>query len=327
MASKFIISLDYELLWGMRDHATMASYGDAIMGGRVAIPRLLEQFRAYDIRATWATVGLLFARNQAEMLDFAPQLRPGYRNASLDPYPQIAELVGEDETSAPQFFGRSLIDRIADAGGQEIGCHSYTHYFCMEPGQTAAQFKADIAANMAIAKAAGHTMKTLVFCRNQWRAEYVDAIGELGLIGFRGNPGGYLYKARPASENSQFVRALRLADGALPLVGGTDFAAPQREHGVWNVPASRFLRPWQPKMAAYNALHVRRIKAEMTRAAKAGTHYHLWWHPHNMGRHTEGNFVQLEKLLAHFRILQDRHGMQSASMADMAEAAQRESAD
>ena len=324
MSSKFIISLDYELLWGMRDHASIASYGDAILGGRTAIPLMLERFRAHGIRATWATVGLLFARNQREMLDYAPQLRPAYRNKVLDPYPQVADLAGQDEASAPHFFGRSLIDRIAETEGQELGCHSYTHYFCMEEGQTPAQFKADIAACLAIAKDAGHAMKTLVFCRNQWRDTYVDAIADLGLIGFRGNPGGFLYRARPASGNTNLVRALRLADGALPLVGNTAFNRVERTRGVWNVPASRFLRPWSPGMAAYNALHVRRIKREMTQAARTGSHYHLWWHPHNMGRHSQGNLAQLDALLAHFRILQERHGMQSATMADMAEEAQRE---
>jgi hypothetical protein len=109
-----------------------------------------------------------------------------------------------------------------------------------------------------------------------------------------------------------------LADGAFPLAPHTDFAVPRSYRGAIDVPASRFLRPWKPKSSVYNSLHVRRIKNEMTRAAKAGTHYHLWWHPHNMGKHSDGNFAQLGAILDHFVMLRDTHGMTSATMTDVA---------
>jgi len=54
----------------------------------------------------------------------------------------------------------------------------------------------------------------------------------------------------------------------------------------------------------------------MLDAAKRGEIYHLWWHPHNMGRHTEKNLAQLDKILGEFTRLQDRYGMTSANMSD-----------
>lgn len=314
MTSQFIISLDFELMWGVRDHRSIADYGASVLGVRQAIPRLLKEFRTYGIEATWATVGLLFARNQREMVDYSPKQKPGYHRSALSPYQAIADLSGQTEDQNPYFFGRSLVDQILEAGTQEMSCHTYSHYFCLEPGQNAAEFKADISANIAIAKSAGAVVKTIVFPRNQWAPDYVDAAAATGLIGFRGNQGGFMYKSRSGEGNTLAVRGLRLLDGALPITERTDFAAPTDYRGMSNIPASRFLRPWKPKLRQYNALHIRRIKNEMTRAAKAGTHYHLWWHPHNMGCHTDGNFAQLENILRHYRKLHDQYGMQSSTM-------------
>ena len=68
MTGTFVISLDFELMWGVRDHRTVAEYGDAVLGGREAIPLMLSRFTEAGIRATWATVGLLFAKTRTEML-------------------------------------------------------------------------------------------------------------------------------------------------------------------------------------------------------------------------------------------------------------------
>ena len=49
MAGQLIVSLDFELFWGMLDCSTLEKYGDNVMGGRAAIPRLLELFRKYGV--------------------------------------------------------------------------------------------------------------------------------------------------------------------------------------------------------------------------------------------------------------------------------------
>lgn len=320
MTARFIISLDFELMWGVRDHRSIADYGDAVLGAREAIPRMLELFARYDIGVTWATVGLLFARNQREMLEYAPALKPSYSRQALDPYPQLAELAGADERSAPHYFGRSLLDRIMASPRQEVACHTFSHYYGLEEGQTVDQFKADIAANLAIARDAGANPTSIVFCRNQFADPYIDAVVEAGLTAFRGNPGGYMYRPRAGAGNTPLVRGLRLIDGALPIGPHTHFGEVSNYRGAANIPASRFLRPWSPKASLYHALHVRRIRQEMTAAAKTGRNYHLWWHPHNFGRHMERNLARLTGILDHFRTLQTHHGMQSASMAEVAAA-------
>ena len=40
----FIVSLDLELMWGMKDKKTIATYGDNVLGARKAIPQILKIF-------------------------------------------------------------------------------------------------------------------------------------------------------------------------------------------------------------------------------------------------------------------------------------------
>ena len=44
MAGAFVISLDFELFWGVRDSKSLADYGANILGVRQAIPAMLELF-------------------------------------------------------------------------------------------------------------------------------------------------------------------------------------------------------------------------------------------------------------------------------------------
>jgi peptidoglycan/xylan/chitin deacetylase (PgdA/CDA1 family) len=311
MSGRFVISLDFELMWGVRDHRTVADYGDAVLGGRGAISQMLELFERYEIHATWATVGLLFAKNLEEMRRFAPEA-PKYRDTALSPYLALDQ-IGEDEASDPYFFGRSLLDQIAAARGQEIATHTFGHIYALEPGMTLDAWRADLSAAIAIAGKAGHQMRSIVFPRNQMGPEHISICHELGLSVVRGNPPGRVYRPRSGSELAPWVRALRFLDGVLPVLGPVCFDLPEKG-AVVDVPASRFLRPWNARLPLYSALHQRRIQREMTHAAKKGRGYHLWWHPHNMGRNTERNMAQLEVILTHFSRLREQYDFQSANM-------------
>ena len=65
-----------------------------------------------------------------------------------------------------------------------------------------------------------------------------------------------------------------------------------------------------------NALKLKRIKKEMTKAAKAKEFYHLWWHPHNFGDYPAENLRDLEELLVHFDILKNEYGYKSLNMCE-----------
>ena len=92
MPGTLIVSLDFELFWGMLDVCPLETYQDNVLGGRKAIPQLLELFQKHGIHATWAAVGFLFAENYEEVCRYFPNEKPGYANEKLNPYPEFAKI-------------------------------------------------------------------------------------------------------------------------------------------------------------------------------------------------------------------------------------------
>lgn len=314
MAGRLVISLDFELLWGVRDHADRQSYGPNVLGARQAIPRILDMFAKSGVRATWATVGFLFCESKDELLASLPDLRPRFRDQRLSNYSYLDE-VGEDERRDPYYFAASLIDRIRQTPGQEIGTHTLSHFYCLEEGQTAEAFRADLGAAIGIGQRRGVTFKSIVFPRNQFSDESLVICRELGITHFRGNADGWAYRALKNDAQTKPRRAVRLIDAYTGVLGSQAFTARQ-VGGLVDVPASRFLRPCAGKLGLLHPLHLATIKRGMTAAAKDGKDYHLWWHPHNFGREIEANLRGLGEILAQFRDLRDRFGMASCAMED-----------
>ena len=313
---RFVISFDFELFWGVRDTTTLARYGRNILGVRDAVPRLLDLFEAYGVRSTWGTVGFLFFDDKDDLLAHLPHVRPRYADPRLSPYPAIAE-IGANERSDPYHFGLSLIRRILSCPGQEIGTHTFCHYYCLEPGQDESAFRADLEAAKRAALRLGITLRSITFPRHQ--IHYLRTCREAGLIAFRGQPRVWMHD--PNQRRMPARRALRLADTYLAISGHNARRAAPAAGGMIDVPASRFLRPFVPRRRSLEGLRFRRVARGMRQAAAAGAIYHLWWHPHNFGAHLEDNLAMLRRILDLFRELALEHGMQANTMAEIAELA------
>ncbi len=318
MSGTFVISLDLELMWGVRDKRTVASWGDAVRGERRAIPEILRRFADAEVRATWAVVGMVFARDKDGILRHAPKLKPQYEDPRLSPYDALETEAGTHEDDDPHHFGRDFVEQIKAIPGQEVATHTFSHFYCLEPGQTIEAFEADLRAAIAIAAEDGLTLRSIVFPRNQMTDAHIAACRRMGIDCYRGNPETFAYRSRSGSENSRIVRATRLIDGVLSIDGPHAYQLEPVEDGPFNIPASRFLRPFNRRLPGYAELHLRRVMGEMTHAARSGRMYHLWWHPYNFGRDTDRNLEGLDQLLAHFQTLKREYGMESASMGDLA---------
>jgi len=319
MTGTFVISLDLELMWGVRDKRTVASWGDAVRGERRAIPEILRRFSDAGVRATWAVVGMVFAADKDAIARHAPALKPSYADARLSPYGALETEAGDDEAADPHHFGADFVRQIKATPGQEVATHTFSHFYCLEPGQTIEAFEADLQAAIAIAAEEGLALRSIVFPRNQMTAAHIAAARRLGIDCYRGNPETFAYRSRSGAENSKVVRATRLIDGVLPIDGPHGYRLEPVEEGPFNIPASRFLRPYTSRLPGYTDLHLRRVMGEMTHAARSGRMYHLWWHPYNFGRDTDRNLEGLDRLLSHFAGLRDEHGMESAAMGDLAQ--------
>ncbi len=310
-AGEFVLSLDFELLWGVRDHASRNSYGANILGGRAALPAMLGRFERHGIEATWATVGAAFCGSRDELLDALPpeELRPRYVNAGLSNYRYLDE-IGRDEASDPYYFAASLVERIAACPGQEIATHTMSHFYCLEEGASIESFDADIDAACQMAARRGLTLRSIVFPRNQYADPHLESIRQRGIQRYRGNPGAWAYRPVAGAGQTLPRRLVRLVDAHTGVLGPHLY-----QPGGDNVPASHFLRPCAGRLATFHPRHLSVIKRAMTRAARTGAGFHLWWHPHNFGVNTEANLAGLDRIIAHFVRLRDEYGMASRTMA------------
>jgi peptidoglycan/xylan/chitin deacetylase (PgdA/CDA1 family) len=313
-----VISLDFELHWGMRDHVDSRNPAFAqLSSSRQVVSDLAQLFADRGIRATWATVGILFASTSTELSAYLPEARPSYLRTEFDPY---SEKVGDDEASDPEHLAGSLVRELASTPGQEVASHTFSHFYCLEDGQSEAELRADLAAAQAIAGLHGLQLTSLVLPRNQWNPRYADAVRESGFTCFRGPQPSWGHQARAHGDHGLVSRAARLVD----TYGG--FAPPptvawdqvRRDDGLCDVPASAFLRPYSPGRRQLEALKMRRLVSGLRDAARRGRIFHLWWHPHNFVRHPDQSFAFLNRLLDEFDQLADREGMRSLSMRDVA---------
>jgi len=318
-AGVFVISLDLELFWGMHDlFDDAAEYSTNLNGAWEAVPRLLDAFDSSGIRATWATVGFLFAREPKELAALRPEVLPAYNNPRRSPYPLLDRLIASGETDRFH-YGWPLVEMVAERPTQELGTHTLSHYWALEPGASVEAFESDMDLATKIAAERGFDFRSIVFPRNYIEPAHIAVLPRYGIEAFRGNQTQFMHQPFHPQPQRTVARGMKLIDTYVPLTRAAGHPTPlQTLEGVVDVPASRFLRPYAPSRRQLERLRIERIRREMTAAAKAGQMYHLWWHPHNFGSYLDDNFHVLNEVLATFRRLRDRYGFESLTMADAA---------
>lgn len=316
----FVISLDFELMWGMFDKVTTDTYGKNILGGRQAISELLRVFEERGIHATWATVGMLMANNIEDLEQYVPSAteRPKYPDQKLSSYEHLLDLV-KNTFDKDYYFAPDLVNKINGTSGQELASHTFSHYYCLDGSENSdAIFAADCRSQIKIMKKFGVTPTSIVFPRNQNTEAALDICSKNGITCYRGTEEHFLYKARKEREQTNlFIRGLRLLDHYINISGHHTFAL-KKTDAIVNVPASRFLRPYSKKLKFLEAMRMQRIKNSMSHAARNNEVFHLWWHPHNFGVNRKENFKDLLELLDHYENLHQEFGMESRNMKELA---------
>lgn len=313
-----VISLDFELYWGMRDVRRIENYRETILGERRVVPALLKLFDDYQIHATWATVGFMFCETRDDLIRESPSKKPLYTNPILSPYPHLNH-IGRDEQEDPFHYASSLIQLIASSTHQEVASHTFSHYYCLEKGQDIETFRDDLYAAKKVASKYKMNLESLVFPRNQFNGEYLSVCRDLGFRAYRGNESSWIYRAKSRERESLLRRGVRLLDAYVNLSGHHCYSLEENpQHLPINIPSSRFLRPVSMSRRVLEPLRMRRILSSLTHAAKKRLIYHLWWHPHNFGDHMEENLWFLKKILDHYAKMKEIYGMESLNMGDLA---------
>ncbi|MCB0490490.1 MAG: polysaccharide deacetylase family protein [Cyclobacteriaceae bacterium] len=337
----FTISLDFELHWGGFEKWQLAQSSQSPVGGRQApvtgrrqrtslneyflstrqaIPRMLELFEKHGGHVTWASVGLLLNDSKEELLRNAPSNTPSYKNQKLSAYHFVdTHGIGQNEQGDPFHFAPSLVRQILKTPHQELGTHSYAHFYCNEPGQTVEQFREDLKAAKKVSEKYGVKVRSMVFPRNQFNDAYLEVCIQEGITSVRSNPLDWFWNIQSTQNEPAWKRLNRGLDAYFPIGKKNTYKLsdiPVRSDIPVCLPASRLLRPYRPTEWLLNDFKINRIKSEMIRAARNSEVYHLWWHPHNFGHYPEQSLLGLEKILSYYNRCRDQYGMISLNMGE-----------
>lgn len=317
--SVFVISIDFELQWGMADKKTQERYREKVLGVRKATLATLELFNKYSIHATWAVVGFLFFNNRNELMLGLPKERPEYTNAALSNYNRLND-IGDNEESDPFHFAPSLIKTILSFSHQEIGSHTFSHYYCLEKGQNKETFKKDLEAAIEVAKRYGIHIRSFVFPKQQVNNDYLSICKEMGITAYRGdNPSG-VHKIIAQNKQLIFSRLLQKTESYCNIAGYNCYSIEELQNSSpFNIPYSRYLYPYSRKFRAFESLRLKKIISELTYAAKNGRVYHLYWHCYNFGSYLEENISILRKILDCYQKMQKTYGMQSLNIGELSD--------
>lgn len=312
----FTISLDFELYWGIFDKVPLNSRFTYFENTREVIPQLLALFEQNNIHVSWATVGMLMAEDWTDWNHYKPDQLPAYTNQNLSAY-RLNALFAEHEELNRYFFAPNLVKLIRDTPSQEVGTHTFSHYYCREEGQTVAQFKSDLQAAKRIAGRENISLQSLVFPRNQYNEPYLSVCFEEGVTTVRANPVDWWWDQD--MKDNLLRKVFRTGDCYTPLSQKTSFKLSSLVLPAGlplSIPASRLLRPVHTGNLL-NQLRLKRVLNEMTVAAKTNSCYHLWWHPHNFGDNPEKSMADLKSIVAHFKKLEKQYKMESMHMTDI----------
>ena len=150
-------------------------------------------------------------------------------------------------------------------------------------------------------------LRSFVFPKNQVNREYLDVLKQNSFSIYRGeSPSTFKWILGE--------RCFRLLDSYFKLSKGTVNSV-QEVDGIKVINADRFLRPY--RFQVLNRFMVKRVIDEMTFAARHGSVYHLWWHPHNFGKNLEENLSNLEQILEAYSELKEKYSMRSVCMRDL----------
>lgn len=310
----FVLSLDFELAWGMRDLLGDGAQHEECQKTRdVVVPELLRLFEQYEMPATWCTVGQLFDEEIKSPVaeHFANMVPPTHAWLKKPWYDGVPS---GNERDCSDYLGHSLLERIrATKPVQEIGSHGFSHAIFGDPGCSRACAQSEIEACIDRAQRSGDKLLSMAFPRNI--AGHVEVLAEHGFICYRGKEQNWFYgpnvpDALGRAVYFACVLARRFAHPVLPQ---------REESGLWNIPGSMILMPahgFRKKIPM--KWRVERAARGLQQAVREKAVFHLWFHPINLAIETEGLLSALESILkiaSHYR---ERGEIEFSSMGQLA---------
>lgn len=305
----FILSLDFELVWGSRD-LVRRDPEPLLAAARRTRDQVFEPLLALlvdrGMAATWATVGHLFLDRGASLADLTPPRHGWVQGGWFDGVPK-----GSEEEH-PEFFGRALVRRLVERG-QEVGSHSFSHPIFGDPGCSVEAADSDLARCVREAQTLGIELRSFVFPRNS--AGHHHLLARHGFTCWRGLEPTWYNRRGPGPLRRLGHLADVVAARRPPTVLPT-----RDEHGLWVIPASASFLPVDGvRRAIPIERRVTRAVRGLDQASLDRRICHLWSHPINLATDPPATLDMFRRVLDHAARLRDRGALDVLTMGQVAE--------
>lgn len=314
MAGYFIMSLDFEAMWGAIggiDNSNIEAFKHRVSKNQIVIPALLDLFRKYHLKATWGIVGGMFYKDSE---DFNSHLTCDivYPDWNLSIKQFVKEISGDVFHEFYSF--KNLVQKVIEDGHQEIGSHTFSHYYSNEKGASPELLQQELELSSNLFKQFALDVRTIIFPRNQFKDSDIDVLIKKGYTIVRGQPSNY-----KLTKCTKLNKVLNFVDCYVPLFNRNYSLEEIKYKGICNVKATMLYRTWFSRLSLFEKLKIWRIKLAMTDAAKNNKCFHLWFHPHNMATNIDFNFYALESILSHYIFLKNKYGFKNKTMGELAD--------
>ncbi len=309
----FIVSLDFELIWGTLDlpsHRRFLSLcrieRDEVVG------RLLDLFAEFNLGATWCTVGHLFldrcgggcGRRHPELV----------RSSAWDAI-RLDRDPGTSEQHAPVFYARKLVEQIRDCRvPQEIGSHSFSHVLFGDSACSRATAESELEAAVAAAKPLGLELRSFAFPRN--RIGHTGLLKNYGFTSYRSQDDLWYEKT---TSRRWFHRAGHLADVLIARAPRTGLPA-WDPNGIWAIPSSMLYTPsYGIRKLIPVRLRVARARKGLRAAVRERRIFHLWLHPTDLVECKDAMLTGLRRILETAAEMRAAGDLEALTMGELVE--------
>ena len=265
--SALIVSLDFELGWGVLDHpAWRQRESDGLYRRmREVLARVHEFLIERECPTTWAAVGSMFVESPDQIPvqhlpeSYADSVRAFLRDAE----PQTRD-------------ARDLMERWDRLQGfTELASHTSTHLYAGFSGVTGAHYRADVAQSIEqLEQYFGTRVRSLVFTRDQ--ADFLHDVLAIQPLHVRLGPS--TYRASRPGRVHRILRGVRRFVEAVPesrVEALPDGASSQSGSMYFNWIGGDFARVKQVQVG-------QQAKRVLRGLAGGSGAYHLWLHPFNL---------------------------------------------
>ncbi|GAA0423588.1 polysaccharide deacetylase family protein [Cocleimonas flava] len=315
--SNFIISFDYELLWGLYGRKNYGYIQSNVTNSNLVADKILDIHDEFSFPATWAIVGLAAdKKNRSENLSFF--FDNIFKNSEIENKGIFKKLSSNTKLS---YYG-DIIDKIIATEDQELASHTYFHIFLDDYKTDSIPVKTDFEKFSELSQSLDKNVVSMIMPKNVYEARYAKSISDSGIKCVRINPNNFLYSGFAYKKPNKVIRLLRALDYYLPVNEIIDLLPQSRSTSgsesdlLHFTEATLFLRGSTKNEIINWIAYFRFIFAVRYRIFRKED-IHIWTHPHNFGKDIKQSLRWYKKMIMYAKKLEKKGLINTKSMKDL----------